>query len=141
MNWRRSTSYLLGTIQFSSGCPYRCEFCDIPGLYGRIARLKAPQQIIAELDKIVACGSSAQIYFVDDNFIANRRAVADLLPHLIAWQKRNGYVGRASPAKRHSTSRATPEILALMREAAFDTMFCGIETPEPEALEGDRQKA
>ncbi|MGO9134065.1 MAG: B12-binding domain-containing radical SAM protein [Methylovirgula sp.] len=127
------TSYLLGTIQFSSGCPYRCEFCDIPGLYGRIARIKTPQQIIAELDKIVACGLVGQIYFVDDNFIANRAAVAELLPHLIAWQKRTGYVVSFACEATLNIARY-PEILAQMREAAFDTMFCGIETPEPEAL-------
>ena len=83
--------YLLGSIQFSSGCPYQCEFCDIPALYGRVARYKSPEQVCAELDKLVACGLSTSVYFVDDNFIANKRAVREMLPHLIEWQKRNGY--------------------------------------------------
>jgi hopanoid C-2 methylase len=125
--------YLLGSVQFSSGCPYRCEFCDIPGLYGRVPRLKTPDQVILELDKLLACGVNGSVYFVDDNFIANRRAVRDLLPHLIQWQKRNGYAVSLSCEATLNIARS-PEVLALMREAAFNQIFCGIETPEPEAL-------
>jgi radical SAM superfamily enzyme YgiQ (UPF0313 family) len=125
--------YFLGSIQFSSGCPFTCEFCDIPGLYGRVPRLKTPAQVIAELDHLLACGVNGSVYFVDDNFVGNRRALLDLLPHLVEWQKRNGYaVSLSCEATLNIASR--PEILALMREAAFDTIFCGIETPEPEAL-------
>lgn len=131
--------YLIGTIQFSSGCPYRCEFCDIPGLYGRIPRLKTAEQMVAELDKLLACGVIGQIYFVDDNFIGNRAAVAQLLPTLIDWQKRTGYaVTFACEATLNIAKH--PEILAQMREAAFDVVFCGIETPEPEALKGMDKK-
>jgi hopanoid C-2 methylase len=64
--------YMLGSVQFSSGCPYQCEFCDIPALYGRNPRLKTPEQILAELDKLVDNGVSGFVYFVDDNFIGNR---------------------------------------------------------------------
>jgi radical SAM superfamily enzyme YgiQ (UPF0313 family) len=125
--------YFLGSIQYSSGCPYQCEFCDIPGLYGRNPRLKTPQQIIAELDKLRACGMTDTVYFVDDNFIGNRKAALDLLPHLIAWQKRTGYVTRlACEATLNIAKR--PEILAQMREAFFVTIFCGIESPDPDAL-------
>ena len=125
--------YLLGTIQYSSGCPYQCEFCDIPGLYGRNPRIKTPQQIIAELDKLRACGMTDTVYFVDDNFIGNRKAALDLLPHLIEWQKRTGYVIRlACEATLNIAKR--PEILEKMREAYFITIFCGIETPDPGAL-------
>ena len=126
-------SYLLGTIQFSSGCPYACEFCDIPGLYGRKPRLKTPQQIIAELDKLVETGVVGSVYFVDDNFIGHRRAVRELLPHLVDWQKRNGYSVSFACEATLNIARS-PEILELMREAAFETIFCGIETPEPDAL-------
>ncbi|MGH6794390.1 MAG: B12-binding domain-containing radical SAM protein, partial [Methylocella sp.] len=125
--------YFLGSVQFSSGCPYRCEFCDIPGLYGRIPRLKSPDQVILELDKLLACGVNGSIYFVDDNLIANRRGLRDLLPQLIRWQKRNGYAVSLSCEATLNIAR-WPEILTLMREAAFDTIFCGIETPEPDAL-------
>jgi len=125
--------YFLGTIQFSSGCPYTCEFCDIPGLYGRVPRMKTPEQITAELDKLLACGMIGSVYFVDDNFVANRRALKDLLPHLIDWQKRNGYALSFACEATLNIARS-PEILELMREAAFITIFCGIETPDPEAL-------
>jgi radical SAM superfamily enzyme YgiQ (UPF0313 family) len=125
--------YLLGSIQFSSGCPYQCEFCDIPGLYGRVPRLKTPQQICAELDKLLACGVNGDVYFVDDNFIGNRKAAKELLPHLIAWQRKNGYALSFSCEATLNIARAT-DILAQMREAGFHTVFCGIETPEPEAL-------
>ena len=77
--------YLTGSIQYSSGCPYQCDFCDIPALYGRTPRLKTPAQVTAELDKMRACGLTGAVYFVDDNFIAHRRAVRELLPHLVEW--------------------------------------------------------
>jgi radical SAM superfamily enzyme YgiQ (UPF0313 family) len=125
--------YLLGSIQYSSGCPYQCEFCDIPGLYGRNPRLKTPQQITAELDKLLECGIRGSVYFVDDNFIGNRKAALDLLPHLVEWQKKTGFVLRfACEATLNIAKR--PEILAGMREAFFCTIFCGIETPDPVAL-------
>ncbi len=125
--------YFMGSIQFSSGCPYDCEFCDIPALYGRNPRLKTPAQVCAELDKLRACGLAEAIYFVDDNFIGNRRAVRELLAALIEWQKANGYPYRfACEATLNIAKR--PEILGPMHEAAFQTVFCGIETPEPEAL-------
>ncbi len=125
--------YFLGSIQYSSGCPYQCEFCDIPGLYGRNPRLKTPQQITAELDKLLECGIGGSVYFVDDNFIGNRKAALDLLPHLIEWQKRTGYVLRFSCEATLNIAKR-PEILAQMRDAFFATIFCGIETPDPVAL-------
>ncbi|MTW16915.1 DUF4070 domain-containing protein [Rhodoplanes serenus] len=126
--------YLTGSIQYSSGCPYSCEFCDIPALYGRNPRLKTPAQVTAELDKLLACGLTGPVYFVDDNFIGNRRAVRELLPALIAWQKARRYPFIFSCEATLNIAKR-PEILALMREAMFETVFCGIETPEPEALE------
>src|SRR5438874_9499330 len=113
--------YFLGSIQYSSGCPYQCEFCDIPGLYGRVPRLKTAAQITAELDKLVACGLTGAVYFVDDNFIGHRRAVVELLPHLIEWQKRNGYIYSFSCEATLNIAKR-PEILALMREALFETV-------------------
>jgi hopanoid C-2 methylase len=125
--------YLVGTIQYSSGCPYQCEFCDIPGLYGRNPRTKTPQQIIAELDKLAACGMTHAVYFVDDNFIGNRKAAMELLPHLIEWQKRTGYFTRLGCEATLNIAKR-PEILEKMREAFFHVIFCGIETPDPDAL-------
>jgi radical SAM superfamily enzyme YgiQ (UPF0313 family) len=125
--------YLLGSIQYSSGCPYQCEFCDIPGLYGRNPRLKTPEQIVIELDRLLECGIRGSVYFVDDNFIGNRKAALDLLPHLVEWQQRTGFaIQLACEATLNIAKR--PEILKLMREAYFTTIFCGIESPDPDAL-------
>jgi radical SAM superfamily enzyme YgiQ (UPF0313 family) len=129
----RADRYFIGSLQFSSGCPYRCEFCDIPALYGRQPRLKSPEQVIAELDAIVSRPHPLAIYFVDDNFIGNRKAARTLLPHLIAWQKRRGYpVLFACEATLNLAKQ--PEILELMREANFHDVFVGIESPDPIAL-------
>jgi hopanoid C-2 methylase len=132
--------YLLGTLQFSSGCPYLCEFCDIPNLYGRQPRMKTPQQLIGELDFILSQKTRpASLYFVDDNFIGNRKATREMLPHLVAWQKRHGYpVSFACEATLNIAKQ--PEILAMMREARFDAVFIGIETPELEALKAMRKE-
>jgi radical SAM superfamily enzyme YgiQ (UPF0313 family) len=134
------SEYLLGSLQFSSGCPYRCEFCDIPSLYGRQPRLKAPEQILAELDAMLAePRHPAVVYFVDDNFIGNRKATREMLPALVAWQKRNGYpLNFACEATLNIAKQ--PDILGLMREAAFTTVFVGIETPELEALKSMRKE-
>jgi radical SAM superfamily enzyme YgiQ (UPF0313 family) len=130
----RFDKYLLGTLQFSSGCPYQCEFCDIPSLYGRQPRIKSPQQLIAELDFILAQKSPPpSIYFVDDNFIANRKAARELLPHLIAWQKKNGYPVSFACEATLNIAKQT-HILEMMREARFEAIFVGIETPELDAL-------
>lgn len=125
--------YFLGSVQYSSGCPYQCEFCDIPGLYGRNPRLKTPQQVVAELDKLLECGINGSVYFVDDNFIGNRKATLELLPHLVEWQKRTGFQIRLSCEATLNIAKR-PEILELMRKAYFITVFCGIETPDPNAL-------
>ncbi|HET7370171.1 MAG TPA: B12-binding domain-containing radical SAM protein [Gammaproteobacteria bacterium] len=125
--------YFLASVQYSSGCPFRCEFCDIPALYGRNPRLKTPQQVTAELDAMLARGNPGCVYFVDDNFIGNPKAVVPLLEELVRWQKERGYpVQFACEASLNMTRK--PQILELMREAYFTTCFCGIETPEDEAL-------
>lgn len=125
--------YFIANVQFSSGCPYRCEFCDIPELYGRNPRLKTPEQVIAELDAMLASGNPGAVYFVDDNFVGNRRAVTELLPHLIEWQKKNGYPVQFACEATLNIAQS-PKLLEMMREAYFGTVFCGIETPDPEAL-------
>jgi len=125
--------YFLGSVQFSSGCPYRCEFCDIPELYGRNPRLKDPQQVLAELDEMLRFGNLGAVYFVDDNFVGNRRAAMELLPHLIDWQKRNGYPVQFACEATLNLAQS-PKLLEMMREAYFCTVFCGIETPDTDAL-------
>ncbi len=135
----RLRDYLLGNIQFSSGCPYRCEFCDIPELYGRNPRLKSPQQVTAELDAMIAQGAPGAVYFVDDNFIGNRKAALALLKELVAWQQRNGYPLQFACEATLNISECD-EVLELMREAYFGTVFCGIETPEEHALQAIQKK-
>lgn len=136
----RIGSYLIGSLQFSSGCPYRCEFCDIPALYGRQPRLKTPGQILAELDALMAHASRPHtIYFVDDNFIGNKKAAREMLPHLVEWQKRNRYpLTFACEATLNIAKQQ--DVLALMREALFLTIFVGIETPEADALKAMRKE-
>ena len=132
--------YLIGSLQFSSGCPYRCEFCDIPALYGRQPRLKTPEQIIAELDAMLARpGHPSVVYFVDDNFIGNRKAAREMLPHLIAWQRKNAYPLLFACEATLNLAKQT-EILVLMREAQFHLVFVGIETPEADALKAMRKE-
>ena len=127
--------YLLGTVQFSSGCPYLCEFCDIPGLYGRQPRMKTPQQVVAELDFIFSQPNPpTTLYFVDDNFIGNRKAAKEMLPHLVEWQKRNHYPVMFACEATLNIAKQT-DILELMKEANFVGMFVGIETPEADALD------
>lgn len=125
--------YLLGSVQFSSGCPFNCEFCDIPTLYGHNPRLKTADQILAELDAMLESGNPGLVYFVDDNFIGNRRAVMDFLPRLIEWQQERGYPLQFACEATLNIAQS-PKLLELMREAYFTTVFCGIETPEPNAL-------
>ncbi|WP_375494827.1 B12-binding domain-containing radical SAM protein [uncultured Nostoc sp.] len=125
--------YFLANVQFSSGCPYRCEFCDIPELYGNSPRMKTPEQVVAELDAMRQSGNLGAVYFVDDNFVGDRRAAMKLLPHLIDWQKRNGYPIQFACEATLNLAQS-PKLLEMMREAYFCTIFCGIETPEPDAL-------
>ena len=131
-------SYLMLTIQFSSGCPYLCEFCDIPGLYGRQPRLKTPQQITAELDAMRRQVHPPVVYFVDDNFVGNRKAAKDMLPVLVEWQKQHGYPLQFACEATLNIAKQ-PEILKLMREASFLGLFVGIETPEADALHAMRK--
>ncbi|MCE0523384.1 MAG: B12-binding domain-containing radical SAM protein [Methylacidiphilales bacterium] len=124
--------YLLGSVQFSSGCPYTCEFCDIPSLYGRNPRLKTPEQVVRELDEL-ADGGCVSVYFVDDNFIGNPKAAESLLDALIEWQGRRDYQVRLACEATLNMASHT-RILEKMQKAGFANCFFGIETPDPVAL-------
>ena len=108
--------YFIGSVQFSSGCPYRCEFCDIPVLYGRVPRLKSAQQVTHELDEWLEAGVLGAVYFVDDNFIGNRKATRELLPALIDWQRQRGYPLELSCEATLNIAKY-PELLEMMRQA------------------------
>src|SRR5262245_8771510 len=83
--------YSAMSVQYSRGCPFSCEFCDIIEIYGRIPRTKSNQQIIAEFDRLRDLGWRGTLFIVDDNFIGNKKNVRMLLPELAKWQKANGY--------------------------------------------------
>ncbi len=127
------SSYLVTPMQFSSGCPYTCEFCDIPALYGRNARLKPIEKIIHELDVIKQRGHVGTIYFVDDNFIANQKAAKDLLPALAQWQKENNYPFDFGMEATINLAKRT-DILEAMKEAYVTDCYFGIESPEENTL-------
>ncbi|HEX9052840.1 MAG TPA: B12-binding domain-containing radical SAM protein [Anaeromyxobacter sp.] len=120
-------------LQYSRGCPFQCEFCDIIEIFGRVPRVKAPEQVVAELDALHAQGARGTMFFVDDNFVANRRAVAQLLPALRAWQERHGFPF-VFCTEASIDLAAHPELVAAMVDAGFGQVFVGVETPSLEAL-------
>ena len=121
------------SVQYSRGCPFSCEFCDIIEIYGRVPRTKSNQQMLAEFEALMDLGWRGTVFIVDDNFIGNKKNVRKLLPELAAWQKRNGYP--FSLLTESSVNLADDEaLLASMREAGFRRVFLGIETPVEESL-------
>jgi radical SAM superfamily enzyme YgiQ (UPF0313 family) len=133
-------AYHQAALQFSRGCPYSCEFCDIVSLFGRTPRVKSPAQVVAELDAIQATGFSGDVFFVDDNFIGNRKAVRSLLPVISSWQRRaRARLGFYTEASMDLAD--DPELVDAMVDAGFSAVFLGIETPNPDALResGKRQ--
>ena len=125
--------YSCMSVQYSRGCPFSCEFCDIIEIYGRIPRTKSNQQIIAEFNELKRLGWRGPLFIVDDNFIGNKKNVRLLLPALIDWQKKNGYP--FSLLTEASVNLADDDdLLAAMKEAGFRRVFLGIETPVEESL-------
>ena len=120
-------------IQFSRGCPYNCDFCNVTALLGHRPRIKTAGQIIAELDKIYSLGWRRNIFFVDDNFIGNKRALKEsVLPALIEWRKNK--VGCLFITEASINLADDPELMNLMARAGFVSVFVGIETPSEESL-------
>ncbi|WDP86298.1 MAG: B12-binding domain-containing radical SAM protein [Desulfobacter sp.] len=121
------------SIQFSRGCPFNCDFCNVTALFGHRPRLKTPVQIIAELDCIYAMGWRNSIFFVDDNFIGNKGFLKKkLLPALIQW--RRGKKGCVFFTESSINLADDPKLLDLMVQAGFDSVFIGIESPDETAL-------
>jgi radical SAM superfamily enzyme YgiQ (UPF0313 family) len=135
----RHRDYLYLNVQFSRGCPFTCEFCDIIELYGRVPRVKTPQQLIGELEAIYRVGYRGHVDFVDDNFIGNKKAVKAFLPHLIAWQKKRKYPFEFS-TEASANLADDKELLAMMREANFFFVFVGIESPDTTTLVSMQKK-
>ncbi len=125
--------YASMSLQYSRGCPFDCDFCNITVLFGRRPRVKSAAQVTAELDALYAAGWRGPVFFVDDNFIGNRRALRrDLLPALIAWRRAHRGVSFYTEASINLAD--DPKLMAMMVAAGFHTVFVGIETPEPAGL-------
>jgi radical SAM superfamily enzyme YgiQ (UPF0313 family) len=120
-------------LQFSRGCPFDCEFCDITKLFGRVPRTKTNEQMLAELDALHSLGWRGALFLVDDNFIGNKREAMRLLPAIAAWQRQHG-----SPFDLYTEATvnlaSSEPLMAAMVEAGFSMVFVGIESPNPEAL-------
>jgi radical SAM superfamily enzyme YgiQ (UPF0313 family) len=122
------------SVQFSRGCPFQCEFCDIIVLYGRKPRTKAPEQLLKELDYLYELGWRRGVFMVDDNFIGNKRNVKLLLKELKVWQAEHQYPFRFNTEASVDLAD-DPELMELMVESNFDAVFLGIETPDEDSLE------
>ncbi|GAB4214469.1 MAG: hypothetical protein OHK0012_12570 [Synechococcales cyanobacterium] len=122
------------SVQFSRGCPFQCEFCDIIVLYGRKPRTKTPAQLIAELEALYHLGWRGSVFMVDDNFIGNKRNVKLLLNELKIWQKEHGYPFRFDTEASLDLAQ-DPELIDQMLECNFAAVFMGIETPDTDSLQ------
>jgi len=121
------------SLQFSRGCPFDCDFCNVTSLFGRKPRTKTPEQVLAELDSLYVLGYRGGVFIVDDNFIGRRQAVkTELLPALVAWQKRNPGIQFATEVSMDIAD--DPELMHLMVEAGFRMVFVGVETPDEASL-------
>jgi radical SAM superfamily enzyme YgiQ (UPF0313 family) len=121
------------SIQFSRGCPFSCDFCNVTALLGHRPRTKTAAQIIAELDSLYALGWRKSVFFVDDNFIGNKKQLkSEVLPALIEWRK--GKTGLPFNTEVSINLADDEDLMRLMVEAGFDTVFVGIETPNEDSL-------
>lgn len=125
--------YAAMSVQFSRGCPFNCEFCNVTALFGHRPRIKDAEQIIAELDALYDHGWRGQVFFVDDNFIGNKKYLkTQLLPALIAWRQNKKGIPFNTEV---SINLADDEpLMEMMVEAGFDAVFIGIETPDEGSL-------
>jgi radical SAM superfamily enzyme YgiQ (UPF0313 family) len=129
--------YMSVAVQFSRGCPFECEFCDIITIFGRRPRVKTPEQLIAEVDAVRRAGARI-CFLVDDNFIGNKAAAKRMLPALIAWQREHGYPIQFSTEASINLADE-PELMELMVQANIRQVFIGLETPRAASLTETRK--
>ena len=128
-----TSRYVMMSIQYSRGCPYNCDFCNVTALFGHRPRIKSAEQIIAELDGLYQLGWRGKVFFVDDNLIGNKKGLkTELLPALIEWQKTKK--GMPFHTEASINLADDEQLMTLMVEAGFDTVFIGIETPDEDSL-------
>jgi len=131
-------NYASMVVQYSRGCPFNCEFCDIIVMNGRIPRTKSPEQLLHEIQLLYDEGWRGSLFIVDDNFIGNKARVKKMLPSLIAWQKEHRYPYKL--LTEASTNLADDEeLMVLMKDANFSKVFLGIETPNIDSLKECRK--
>lgn len=134
-----SNDYLYATIQYSRGCPFLCEFCDVTVLYGRKPRIKRIEKILDELNQIIKIGTFDTILFADDNLIGNKSILKKVvLPELIEWRKKHKFAP-AFATQLTINLADDVELMKLMLEAGFRHLFIGIESPESLALAETRK--
>jgi radical SAM superfamily enzyme YgiQ (UPF0313 family) len=133
----RMKHYAYGSVQFSRGCPFECEFCDIIVTFGRRPRIKASAQVLAELEALVAAGKDFA-FIVDDNLIGNKRAIKSVLRDVMGWQQANGYPLTFATEASIDLADDT-ELMRLMVEANISSVFVGIETPNEASLRETRK--
>ncbi len=122
-------------VQYSRGCPYDCEYCDITVLFGRKPRFKKPELVLAELNALREAGWKGGVFFSDDNFIGNRRALKKaLLPAVIGWMHKHHYPFSNLVTQTSIELADDDQLVAAMVEAGFDKVFIGIETPDKASL-------
>ena len=130
--------YVTMAVQFSRGCPFDCEFCDIPVMSGHLPRTKTPPQLVGELEQLRLRGWQDMVFVVDDNFIGNKKRTKELLQELVQWRDRTrapmGFLSEAS-----TNLADDPELCDLMVRAGFKKVFVGIETPSAQSLEECRK--
>jgi len=131
--------YLYVGVQFSRGCPFTCEFCDIIELYGRVPRAKTNAQMLRELDALYKLGYRGHVDFVDDNLIGNKKAVKAFLPELRAWLEQNNYSFEFTTEASLNLAD-DDDLLRLLNAANFVGVFMGIESPDTETLIAMRKK-
>jgi radical SAM superfamily enzyme YgiQ (UPF0313 family) len=127
------------SIQYSRGCPFLCEFCDIIVLYGRRPRTKTPAQILRELERLYELGWRRSVFVVDDNFIGNKRNAKEMLREVIPWMEQRNYPFAFGTEASMDLGR-DQELMGLMTAAGFGSVFLGIETPDEDSLIAMRKK-
>ncbi|MDP8217704.1 MAG: DUF4070 domain-containing protein [Candidatus Theseobacter exili] len=126
--------YVSMNIQYSRGCPFNCDFCDITTLFGRNVRTKSKKQVISELDKLYSMGWKGNVFFVDDNFIGNKSEIKkEILPAIVKWMSRMKYPFVFSTEVSINMAD-DEELMKLMYKAGFECVFIGIETPDDKSL-------